>query len=99
MSKTRKSLHRYNKNKKSNKNFLRKFRKTTARAIPIVASGLKKVGSSVKNITMKSRPLVEKGLGVLYNSVMTGFDLGVKGIKKGVNVIKSKSASKTRRHK
>jgi hypothetical protein len=98
MSKTR-TNKRYNKHKKTNRGFLKKFRRTTSRTLPFVVSGLKKVGNSVKNITMKSRPVAEKGLGAIYKSVLSGFDLGVKGIKKGIHVIKSKSASKTRRHK
>jgi len=93
------SHKRYHKNKKSNRGFLKKINKTTRRAIPVIASGLKTVGSSVKNITIKSRPVVEKGLGTIYKTVLSGFDLGVKGIKSGLQVIKNKSASKTRRHK
>jgi hypothetical protein len=92
------SHKRYHKNKKSNRGFLKKINKTTRRAIPVVASGLKTVGSSVKNITIKSRPVVEKGLGAIYKTVLSGFDLGLKGIKKGIHVIKSKTMSKTRRH-
>jgi hypothetical protein len=48
---------------------------------------------------MKSEPLIEKGLGVIYKTVTSGLDLGVKGVKKGINVIKNKSSSKTRRYR
>jgi hypothetical protein len=93
MSKTRRH------HKKSKRSFLRKIRNTAKKTLPVIASGLTKVGSDVKNITLKSKPVVEKGLGVIYDSVMTGFDLGVKGINKGIRTIKSRSASKTRRHR
>jgi hypothetical protein len=98
MSKTR-SHKRHHKSKKNGRNFFKKIRRTTGRAIPIVASGLKKVGSTVKNITMKSKPTIEKGLGLIYKSVLSGVDLGLKGIKKGIHTIRGKTMSKTRRHR
>ena len=98
MPKTR-SHKRHHKHKRTNRGLFKKLRRTTGRAIPAVASGLRRVGSNVKNITIKSRPVVEKGLGTLYSGVLSGFDLGVKGIKKGIHVIKSKTLSRTRRHR
>ena len=94
MPKTR-THKRNHKNKKSSRGFFKKLRRTTGRAIPVVASGLKRVGSNVKTITMKSKPTVEKGLGAIYKTVLSGFDLGVKGVKKGINIVKNK----TRRHR
>jgi hypothetical protein len=85
--------------KRTKRGLFKKFKRTTGRAIPALASGLKKLGTNVKNVTMKSRPVVENSLGTIYKTVLSGFDLGVKGIKKGVHLIKNKSASKTRRHK
>jgi hypothetical protein len=93
------SHKRHHKHKRTNRGLFKKITRTTGRAIPAVASGLRRVGSNVKNITMKSRPVVEKGLGSLYSGVLTGFDLGVKGIKKGIHVIKSKTLSRSRRHR
>jgi hypothetical protein len=93
------SHKRHHKHKRTKRGFFKKFRKTTNRAIPVVTSGLKTIGSSVKNVTVKSRPVVENSLGTIYKTVLSGFDLGVKGIKKGFHFIKNKSASKTRRHK
>jgi hypothetical protein len=95
MSKTRSHKRRHHKHKKPSRGFFRKIRRTTGTAIPVVASGLKRVGSSVKTITMKSKPALEKGLGSIYNTVFSGFDLGVKGVKKGIRVV----TNKTRRHK
>jgi hypothetical protein len=91
MSKTRSHRRHQHKSKKINRSFFKKLRRTTGRAIPVVASGLKRVGSSVKTITTRSKPVVEKGLGAIYKSVLSGFDLGVKGIRVVTN--------KTRRHK
>jgi len=93
------STKRYHKHKRTNRGLFKRIRRTTGKAIPFVASGLKVIGSSVKNVTMKSKPIVEKGLGSIYKSVLTGFDLGVKGIKKGVNVIKNKSATRRTRRR
>jgi hypothetical protein len=93
MAKTR--SHKYHKKSSSKKSFFKKLKKTTSKAIPVVTTGLKKVGSAVKNVTMKSKPTIEKGLGAIYKTVMSGFDLGVKGVKNGINMIRSK---KTRRH-
>jgi hypothetical protein len=89
MSKTR--THNRRHHKRRGRGLFKGLTRTTGR----VASGLKKVGVNVKNITMKSRPKVEKGLGLLYKSVLTGIDLGVKGIKKSVHTI----TRKTRRHR
>jgi len=92
------STKRYHKHKRTNRGLFKKIRTTTGKVIPVVASGLKTVGSKVKNVTIKSRPFVEKGLGSIYKSVLTGFDLGVKGVKKGINIVKTKTATR-RRHK
>ena len=93
------SHKRHHKHKRTNRGLFKKLRRATGRAIPAVASGLRRVGSNVKNITMKSKPVVEKGLGSLYSGVLSGLDLGVKGIKKGIHVIKNKTLSRTRRHR
>lgn len=85
--------------RRSKRGFLKKLTRTANKTLPVIASGLTKVGSKVKNITMKSAPTIEKGLGAVYGSVMTGFDLGVKGINKGISTIQKQTSSKTRRHR
>jgi hypothetical protein len=75
----------------SKSNVFNKITTASKKTIPVVASGLKKIGSEVKNITIKSKPGIEKGLGVIYKSLLTGVNYGVKGIQKGIHVIKSKS--------
>ena len=85
-----KTKSRRNRGKKS---VFKTMRSSTSKAIPAVASGLKNIGMGVKNVTMKSKPAIEKGLGAIYGSVLSGFNLGVKGVKKGINLIKHKKTS------
>jgi len=73
MSKTRKN--------RSRENFLRKITSTGKRAIPVVKTGLKTVGKTAKVVTVKAVPIVEKGVSSVYNTMVTGYDLGVKGVK------------------
>ncbi len=103
MSKNRRMTYR---NKRSKKQGLfKKVKNATIKTIPIVTKGLKNVGSAVLNVTKKATPVVEKGVGAIYDTLNTGFNLGVKGIKKGVSLIskrktykKSRKTRKTRRH-
>lgn len=85
MSKTRKN--------RSRKNFLRKIANTGEKAIPVVKTGLKTVGKTAKVVAVKAAPIVEKGVSSVYNTMVTGFDLGVKGVKK----ISSRSKRSKRR--
>ena len=73
MSKTRKN--------RSRKNFLRKITDTGENAIPVVKTGLKTVGKTAKVVAVKAVPIVEKGVSSVYNTMVTGYDLGVKGVK------------------
>jgi hypothetical protein len=80
--------------KKSKRGLLKNITRTTAKAIPMVTSGLKTVGSEVVKVTKKATPVVEKGVGTIYGALTSGFNLGVKGIKKGVSfVTKSKKST------
>lgn len=73
MSKTRKN--------KSRKNFLKKITSTGEKAIPVVKTGLKTIGKTAKVVAVKAAPIVEKGVSSVYNTMVTGYDLGVKGVK------------------
>lgn len=99
MSKTRRMR---SKSKKMGKKqgLLKKVKNVTVKTIPIVTKGLKNVGTAVVDVTKKATPIVEKGIGTIYDTLNTGFNLGVKGIKKGVSLInKRKNKSrKTRKH-
>jgi hypothetical protein len=89
MSKTRKN--------RSRKNFLRKITSTGKKAIPVVKTGLKTVGNTAKVVAVKAAPIVEKGVSSVYNTMVTGFDLGVKGVKQ-FSAKKSRS-KRTKRHR
>ena len=84
--------------KSRNSKLLKDLKKTTSKAVPIVKSGLKSVGSTVKNVAIKSAPTVNKGLEGVYGALATGFDMGVKGVSKGVSTV-SKMAKKRRSSK
>ena len=72
MSKTRKN--------RSRRNFFKKITNTGKKAIPIVKTGLKTVGNTAKVVAVKGAPIVEKGVSEVYDTMVTGFDLGVKGV-------------------
>jgi hypothetical protein len=88
MSKTRKN--------RSKKNFLRKIARTGKNAIPVVETGLKTVGKTAKVVAVKAAPVVEKGVSSVYNTMVTGFDLGVKGVKQFSS---KRRRTKRRRHR
>jgi len=86
------------KSKKSS--ILKGLKKTTSKVVPIVESGLKSVGSTVKTVAIKSAPTVNKGLEGVYGALATGFDMGIKGVKKGVSKVSkiTKKRRSSRRH-
>jgi hypothetical protein len=79
---------------------LKGLKKTTSKAVPIVKSGLKSVGSTVKTVAIKSAPTVNKGLEGVYGALATGFNMGIKGVKKGVSGVSkmTKKRRSSRRH-
>jgi len=84
MAKSRKNRSIKNKTSK----FFKTIGKTTKKAVPVIKSGLKTIGT-------KSAPIVKKGAETVYGALKTGFDLGVKGIK---SLAKSAKKSRRRRH-
>ena len=92
--------------KSSRRSVLKSLKKTTSKAIPLVDEGLKTIGSTAKNVAVKSIPIVEKGVSAVYGTMASGFDLGVKGVARGVKSMSKKRHSKragkgkrkTRRH-
>ena len=89
MSKTRKN--------RSRKNFLKKIARTGKNAIPVVESGLKTVGKTAKVVAVKAAPVVDKGVSSVYNTMVTGFDLGVKGVKQFSS--KKSRSKRSKRHR
>ena len=67
---------------------------TSKKALPVVGKGLTKVGTVTKDIAVKSVPIIEDGVSVVYGTMSKGFDLGLQGAK---NV--AKGMSKRRRSK
>ena len=81
----------------SKRGFFKKLKNTTSKTIPVVKSGLKKIGKTA----IKSAPIIEKGFAALYDTVVSGLNLGVKGVKKGIHMISSKkrhNKRSSRRH-
>ena len=93
----RRSLRRSRKS-----SILKGFKKTTSKAVPMVEKGLKSVGSTVKTVAIKTAPAVNKGLEGVYGALATGFDMGIKGVSKGVSKVSKmtkKGRSSSRRNK
>ena len=59
----------------------KKVKNTTLKALPVVNKGLEKIGSTTKNVAVKSKPYLEKGVSAVYGTLAKGFDLGVQGAK------------------
>jgi hypothetical protein len=87
--------HRRRSSKKSS--LFKGLKKSTTKAVPVIKSGLKSVGSTVKTVAIKSAPTVNKGLEGVYGALATGFDMGVKGVSKMSK--KMRSSSKHRKSK
>ena len=85
---------------KSRKNSVSKsLKKMASNTLPTVNKGLKTVGTAAKS----SIPVIEKGVSVVYDTMATGLDVGVKSVK-GMSKNKSRSSSlaggrRTRRHR
>lgn len=88
--------------KVSLKNLGKGLLSSSKRSLPAVNKGLQKVGTAAKDVVENSIPIVEKGTSVVYNTMATGFDLGIKGasnVAKGVKKITKKRHSKRRSHR
>jgi hypothetical protein len=77
---------------------LKKMMKTTEQAIPVIGEGLKTVGNTAKVTVVKSAPVVEKGASIVYGTLATGFDLGIKGAKTVAKGISNRRSSRRRKH-
>jgi len=79
------------KSRRNVRSVMKTIKKTTSRALPVVDNGLKKVGTATKVVLKKSIPVVEKGVSVVYGTMATGFDLGIKGVKKVAKGVKART--------
>ncbi len=89
MSKSRKNTRR-----RSKSGFFNKVKKTSKRAIPVVKSGLNKVGNTVKDVAVKSEPVIKEGLGKLYSFMETGVQYTSNAIKKGMRKTRKRKTNK-----
>lgn len=69
--------------------------RTNYRVLPRVEGGLEMVG----NKAIKASPVVEKGISNVYNTLATGFDMGIKGVQNTISTRRSRRSSRSRRHK
>ena len=79
------------KSRRNVRSVMKTLKKTTSRALPVVDSGLKKVGMATKGAIKTSIPIVEKGVSAVYGTMATGFDLGIKGVKKVAKGVKART--------
>ena len=79
------------KSRRNVRSVMKTLKKTTARALPVVDNGLKTVGMATKGAIKKSIPVVEKGVSAVYGTMATGFDLGIKGVKKVAKGVKART--------
>ena len=87
MSKTR------SRRNKSKNNFFKSVKRSTAKALPVIKTSLKNVGTKVKEVAL---PAVNKGLETVYNGLSVGVNMGIKGVKSGYHQL-SKKRRKRRR--
>jgi len=87
------------KTRKNKKSYLRKIGRTGKKAIPVVKSGLKTVGKTAKVVAVKTAPVIRKGISTIYGTIMKGFNLGVKGMRRVSKRMsrKSRKSRKSRR--
>jgi hypothetical protein len=85
--------------KSSKKNILKKFKKTAKNVVPVVETGLKTIGTAAKNVSVKAKPVVEKGVSSIYGVLATGFDMGVKGVSDVASKLSNKKKTMKKRTK
>ncbi len=64
------------------------------KALPVVDKSLKRVGVAAKDVAIKSAPIVENGVSVVYGTMAKGFDFGVQGARSVAKGISKKTRSK-----
>ena len=89
-------------NSRRNKSSNRRRNKTSKALLGSVNSGLTTVANTAKSIGQKSKPMIERGLSGIYGTLATGFNMGMKGVNKGLKTVTFKKQTrkhrKTRRH-
>jgi len=89
--------------KKRMSKFIKSTSKNVSKSLPVVNNGLKTASYLAKGLAKKTVPVVEEGVSAVYDTMHTGFNLGVKGAKnvgKGIKSLKKTiSGGKRRRTK
>jgi hypothetical protein len=81
---------------KSRKSLIKSVKSAASKALPAVNKGLQTVGSTAKHVAKASIPIVEKGVSVVYGTMATGLDLGIKGVKSVSSGVSKGTRSKRR---
>ena len=63
--------------KKRRTGIIKNIGKTTKRVLPIVKTGLSKIGENVKVAATKSEPAIKQGFKSIYGTLATGFNMGL----------------------
>jgi len=79
---------RRHRTKKHNVGVIKTVRNTTSKIIPGMQYGIQKVGSTVQNVATGTVPMVKKGFSQVYGTLATGFNMGMNGLKNGVDSVK-----------
>ncbi len=85
--------------KSGKRNILKKLNKTTKKVLPAVETGLKTVGKTAKNVSLKAKPVIEKGVSSVFDILAKGFDMGVKGVSNVASNLSSKKKTMKKRHR
>jgi hypothetical protein len=93
MSKSRSRKSRSSRSKSKN-NFMKSVKRTTTKALPVIKTSLKKVGTTVEEVAL---PAVNKGLETVYDGLSMGVSMGIKGVKSGYNHLSKKRRKSKRR--
>ena len=74
--------------------------RTTKRVLPIVKTGLSKIGENVKVAASKSEPAIKQGFKSIYGTLATGFNMGLNKLSSTFKKSTfKKSRAKRRRHR
>lgn len=77
-------------------NILKSVKKTSKRVLPTIVKGFKTVKTTAKDVAEVSVPVVEKGVSAVYGTMATGFDLGIKGVRRVGNDAKGMTKGMTK---
>jgi|688.fasta_scaffold748949_1 hypothetical protein len=68
---------RFSRSSKRRTGIIKNIGKTTKRVLPIVKTGLSKIGENVKVAATKSEPAIKQGFKSIYGTLATGFNMGL----------------------